>query len=280
MSSPRSRLQGLLKAQGILPNKRLGQNFLVDPGVAERIVAQAGLQPGEAVVEIGPGLGSLTRPLLQRAGTVWCVERDARLIPPLRAQTAGIGELVVVQGDALEVDYRELSRSLGAPLRVVANLPYGISTPLLLHFLAQRQAFAGLTLMFQSEVARRMVAGPGSKTYGTLSVHCGLWAEVELLFEVPPEAFHPRPEVTSAVVGITLGREPAFPVADVERFGQVVRAAFGQRRKTLVNALKGLDADPAGWLSRADIDPRRRGETLTVAEFAALADPGLATPVS
>ncbi|MBF0153429.1 MAG: ribosomal RNA small subunit methyltransferase A [Magnetococcales bacterium] len=264
------RLQKLLRSHGLTPVHSQGQNFLIDAEVPRRIVAASGVGPSDRVVEIGPGLGSLTRPLLDKVGHVWCIERDTRLIPLLRHETRGLGELHIVAGDALHQDYRELADRLGGPLCVVANLPYQISSPLLLHFLEQRQAFHSLTLMFQREVAQRLAAPPGNKAYGTLSVHCQMWSHIKVVLEVPPTAFHPVPKVSSAVIHMVLRDEPAVFLADPAALPPVVRAAFGQRRKTLANALKGLADDIPAWLARAGIDGQRRGETLSLDEFARL----------
>ncbi|MBF0294110.1 MAG: 16S rRNA (adenine(1518)-N(6)/adenine(1519)-N(6))-dimethyltransferase RsmA [Magnetococcales bacterium] len=255
----------------LFPRKRIGQHFLTDVAIAERIVQTSGVAPGDCVVEIGPGLGALTRPLLAHAGRVLAIELDERLPEHLMRVTAGLGELQVERGDALQADYRELAARLGGPLQIVANLPYYLSSQLLLHFLAQGDAIARMTLMFQAEVAQRIAARPGTKAYGTLSVLCGVWLESEILFTVPPTAFHPPPKVMSAVIRLTRRAEPLTPVEDPALFSRVVHAAFGQRRKVLSNALKVLDPAPVAWLQRAGIDPERRGETLSIVEFAGLA---------
>ncbi|MBF0425407.1 MAG: 16S rRNA (adenine(1518)-N(6)/adenine(1519)-N(6))-dimethyltransferase RsmA [Magnetococcales bacterium] len=266
------RLRRLLRAHAITPTRSQGQNFLVDPEVPRQIVALSGVGAQDRVVEIGPGLGSLTRPLLAQTGRLCCIEYDRRLIPLLRCEVAGLGDLEVIEGDAMQQDYQALAARLGGPLTLVANLPYQISSPLLLRILEQRAAFASLTLMFQREVAERLVAAPGGKDYGTLSVYCQMWSEIALVLEVPATAFHPVPKVDSAVVRMVLRTEPAWPLADPQALAPVVRAAFGQRRKTLANALKGVTADAAAWLARAGIDGQRRGETLSLEEFARLAN--------
>lgn len=262
---------------GVRPNRRLGQNFLVDTEIAQRIVALAGVRKEDWVVEIGPGLGSLTRWLLPQCRGVWAIERDPSLVARLQqdhAVSRGPGELVLVCADALQVDYRQLAERLGGGrLRLVANLPYCISSPLLFLLLAQRDAVDDMVFMLQKEVVDRLVAIPGSKEYGILTVQCALWMEAERLLSVPPESFRPRPRVDSAVVHLRMRRHSLVAVADEERFTAVVRAAFGQRRKTLANALRQLAA-PGGavdWLVAAEIDPGRRAETLSLAEFARLA---------
>lgn len=265
-------LSQLIKTLGLRPKKGLGQNFLVDETIAPRIVREAGIQPGDRVVEIGPGLGSLTAPLLRQAQRVWAIEQDASLLPLLRQRTDGLGALHVETGDALIWDYRTTAAQLGGPLRIVANLPYHISSPLLIHLLDQGEAVSDMTLMFQKEVAERIVAEPGGKSYGTLSVQCQLWMETYIAFDVPPQAFHPVPKVDSAVVRMVRREVPLAAVTDPADFRQTVRAAFGQRRKTLGNALKTIHPDPAAWLRQVEIDPKRRGETLSVREFVRLAN--------
>ncbi len=246
--------------------KRFGQHFLHDPEVLRRIVAAIDPQPGEPLVEIGPGRGALTAPLLERAGTLTAIEIDRDLARELARRFGAALKLIV--GDALEVDFVAL-RGPGPALRVVGNLPYNISTPLLFHLLAQRTAILDMHFMLQREVVERMVAAPGSKSYGRLTVMLAPWTQIEALLEVPPQAFRPAPKVSSTVVRITPHSEAAFPIGDPARFEQVVRAAFSQRRKTLRNALKGLvDAER---LRQNGIDPALRPERLTPAQFALLA---------
>jgi 16S rRNA (adenine1518-N6/adenine1519-N6)-dimethyltransferase len=248
--------------------KRFGQHFLHDPEVLRRIVAAIDPQPGEPLVEIGPGRGALTAPLLERAGTLTAIEIDRDLARGLAQRFGPALKLIV--GDALEVDFAAL-RGTGPALRVVGNLPYNISTPLLFHLLAQRAAVRDMHFMLQREVVERMVAAPGSKSYGRLTVMLAPWARIEALLDVPPQAFRPTPKVSSTVVRITPHGEAAFPIGDPARFERIVRAAFSQRRKTLRNALKGLvDAER---LRQHSIDPTLRPERLTPAQFALLAAP-------
>ncbi|MBF0271465.1 MAG: 16S rRNA (adenine(1518)-N(6)/adenine(1519)-N(6))-dimethyltransferase RsmA [Magnetococcales bacterium] len=252
--------------------KRLGQHFLADSEVAREIVRASGVGPGDRVVEIGPGPGALTVWLLRAAGRVWAIELDAELLPVLMQRTAGLGELHVERTDALRVDYGALAETLGGELRIVANLPYNISTPLLMRFIDQRAAIVQMTLMVQTEVAERLYARPGTKAYGALSVPCGLWMEIEPVLHVPPGAFRPPPKVNSTVVRLTRRAAPLARVDDPGIFSQVVRAAFGQRRKVLANALRVMGDPARQWLERAEIDPERRGETLSIPEFARLAN--------
>jgi 16S rRNA (adenine1518-N6/adenine1519-N6)-dimethyltransferase len=250
------------------PRKRFGQHFLHDRGVIARIVEAIDPQPGERLVEIGPGLGALTGPLLERAGRVEAIEIDRDLIPLLRQRCTGLGELLVHEADALEVDFRQLADGRG-PLRLCGNLPYNISTPLLFHLLSARGAILDMHFMLQREVVERMVAKPGGKDYGRLTVMLAVACRVESLFRVGAGAFNPAPRVESTVARLVPLAAPPFPVADPGRFAAVVAAAFSMRRKTLRNSLRGL-VDAAGFAA-AGIDPTRRAETLSPAEFALLA---------
>ena len=249
------------------PRKRFGQHFLHDPGMRRRLVAAIAPKPGERLVEIGPGLGALTVPLLEAAGRLDVVEFDRDLVEPLQAACAGLGELRVHLADALAFDFC----ALAAPeerLRVVGNLPYNISTPLLFHLFEQLGCIRDCHFMLQKEVVQRLAAGPGGKEYGRLSVMTQYHCRVERLFTVPPGAFQPPPKVDSAVVRLIPHPEPPVAVPGARRLGEVVARAFGQRRKTLRNALRGL-ADEAAF-EAAGVTPGRRAETLTLEEFAAL----------
>lgn len=271
-SLPRVPVAVLLRQLGLVPRKGMGQNFLVDENIADKIVRLSGIQPGDRVVEIGPGLGSLTRPLSQRVAALVVIEIDRRLLPLWQGQLAEAYPLTVEWADALQYDFSSLSRRLGGPLKIVANLPYNISSPLLVHLLDHRGGIDSMTLMFQREVAERITALPGGRTYGSLAVQTTQWMEVERLFDVGPQAFYPAPKVTSTVVHLTRRVHPVAPVRDEGLFRQVIRTAFNQRRKTLANSLKPLHPDPKTWLIAAEIDPSRRAETLSVAEFARLTD--------
>jgi 16S rRNA (adenine1518-N6/adenine1519-N6)-dimethyltransferase len=248
--------------------RRFGQHFLHDPGVIARIVAAIDPRPGERLVEIGPGLGALTLPLLDRVGRLEVVEIDRDVIPRLAERAVGHGELVIHEADALAFDFGAL-RGRGPQLRLCGNLPYNISTPLLFHLLGSHAAIADMHFMLQKEVVARMAAAPSSKAYGRLTVMLAVHCAVERLFDVGPGAFRPPPRVDSAIVRLVPHASAPFPVADSVRFAAVVAAAFGQRRKTLRNALAGL-VDPAGFAA-AGVDPGRRAETLAPHEFARLA---------
>lgn len=250
-----------------IPRKRFGQHFLHDPGVLARIVAAIAPKPGEALVEIGPGEGALTEPLLAAGATLTVVELDRDLAARLRARQDP--RLTVVEADALAVDLGALAAAGGAPLRLVGNLPYNVSSPILFHCLDHLAAIADMHFMLQKEVVDRMAAPPGDKTYGRLSVMLQARCAVVPLFDVGPGAFRPPPKVDSAVVRLLPRPAGELPVPDAERFAAVVKAAFAQRRKTLRNALSGLlDADR---IAAAGIDPGSRAEQVPVEGFVALA---------
>jgi 16S rRNA (adenine1518-N6/adenine1519-N6)-dimethyltransferase len=254
---------------GQRPRKALGQHFLTRPDVAQRIVDLARLEPGDRVLEIGPGLGALTDILAARAAALWLVEIDAVLATRLRHRYAGTPHVHVVEADVLSVSFRDL---LGthAQAVVVANLPYNIATAVLRALLAEADCFQRLVVMVQLEVAERLRARPGSKAYGALSVLTQFAARVERGFRVHPDAFVPPPKVGSEIIVVEPHVLPPVTVADVMLFERVVHAAFNQRRKQLVNSLRSIASDPGSALRAAGIDPVRRAETLSLAEFAAL----------
>ena len=249
--------------------KALGQHFLHEVAYIERIVDAVDPRPGDRLVEIGPGQGALTLPLLRRHGALTVVEFDRDLIVPLTRAAEGAGALEVIHRDVLEVDFSALAGD-GPPLRVVGNLPYNISSPILFHMLEHSTAVADMHFMLQKEVVERMAAEPGSKAYGRLSVMLQAGCVVVPLFEVPPGAFRPPPKVDSAVVRLAPRPPGEAGIHDQARFAAVVRAAFGQRRKTLRNSLSGLCAPEA--FEAAGIDPGTRAERLSVAEFVRLAN--------
>ncbi|MBS1199606.1 MAG: dimethyladenosine transferase [Proteobacteria bacterium] len=248
--------------------KRFGQHFLHDRGVIERIVAAIDPRSGDRLVEIGPGLGALTLPLLERAGRLEVIEIDRDVIPPLLERCRGHGELIVHVQDVLGTDFAALAAG-GPPLRVCGNLPYNISTPLLFHLLGTSSSIRDMHFMLQKEVVDRMVAPPGGKDYGRLTVMLAASCRCERLFRVGTGAFSPPPKVDSAVVRIVPLAAPPFPLADRARYASVVAAAFSMRRKTLRNSLRGVVGEEA--FDAAGIDARRRAETLRPDEFAALA---------
>jgi len=250
------------------PRKRFGQNFLHDPGIINRIVAVISPQPGDCLVEIGPGKGAITLPLLQAAGRLQVVELDRDLLEPLQERCDSAGELTVINADALKTDFCALSGD--RKLRVIGNLPYNISTPLLFHLLAQSRCIADMHFMLQKEVVDRLSAAPGNGQYGRLSVMVQYRCEVTPLFSIGPGAFQPAPKVDSAFVRLKPRGPLPVTVQDEAMLGQVVRQAFGQRRKTLRNALRGL-LDEA-QIRSVDVDPAARAEVLGIADFARLAD--------
>ena len=248
--------------------KRFGQHFLHDPGVIRRIIDAVAPEPLEHLVEIGPGRGALTWGLLERARRLDVIEIDRDLAAALEADRRANPKLKVHVEDVLDTDFARL-RGTGAPLRIVGNLPYNISTPLLFHLLTQRAAVSDMYFMLQKEVVDRMVARPGTKDYGRLTVMLAAVAEVEALFDVGPGAFQPPPKVWSAVVRVRPTEIPRFELGRDGVLRTLVTAAFSHRRKTLRNSLKGLLA--AKDIESCGIDPQLRPETLTPAQFGMLA---------
>jgi len=251
--------------QGHQPRRRFGQNFLVDAHYVQRIVAAIDPKPGERVVEIGPGLAALTDALIERAGHVIAVEIDRDLAARLRERYPA-ERLTLVEGDALDFDFG----ALGDALRVVGNLPYNISSPMLFRLAASQAHLHDVHVMLQKEVVDRMAARPGTPAYGRLTVMLQARFAVQRLFVVPPGAFRPPPKVDSAVARLVPLREKAPAIDDVSLFARIVSAAFSQRRKTLRNALGGLC--DAVDMNGAGIDPSARGETLAVLDFVRLAN--------
>lgn len=251
------------------PRKRFGQNFLQDQGVIDRIIAAISPSPGESLVEIGPGRGAITRALLRAVGQLDAVELDRDLIEPLARTCAPLGQLTIHKADALTFDLCQLVVS-GEKLRLTGNLPYNISTPLLFRFLEQKFCILDMHVMLQKEVVDRIVAPPGSRTYGRLSVMIQTWCRAEALFEIPPQAFFPEPKVDSAFLRLTPLDPPPFPLQDPGHHQRLVTQAFAQRRKTLRNTLKGMVT--AEDFAALEIDPGQRAEELSVPTFAGLAN--------
>jgi 16S rRNA (adenine1518-N6/adenine1519-N6)-dimethyltransferase len=267
-------VRGLLRETEFRPKKSLGQNFLIHENVIDSILRLLALDANDEVVEIGPGLGFLTRRLLERAGQVWAVEVDDVLVARLRrSEMAADAKFHLMHGDILALPLLEMLPP--KKLKLAGNLPYSISTPVLFRIFEWRARFSRLVLMVQKEVADRIASAPGTKDYGTLSVWCQLHGRVADKVQVSPEAFFPRPKVRSTVLQIELFDEPLIADADLATLRGLVRAAFGQRRKTLSNNLtswlKRARSDIDDFLRSCDIDPKRRGETLTVDEFIKLA---------
>ena len=248
--------------------KHLGQNFLHERSVVDRIVLAVDPRPGDRIVEIGPGQGALTLPLLDRHGALTAIEFDRDLLQPLAAAAATHGALTLVAADVLTVDFTALAA--GTPLRLVGNLPYNLSSPILFHALDHAAAVRDMHFMLQKEVVDRMAAPPGSKVYGRLSVMLQAYCAVTPLFTVGPGAFRPAPKVDSAVVRLVPRAAGDVGIDDPRRFADIVRAAFGQRRKTLRNALDGVvDSDA---MRAAGVRPDARAEQLHVADFIRMAN--------
>jgi len=254
--------------------KRFGQNFLADPGYAARIVDIASIKTGDVVVEIGPGHGAITRLLAEKNCSVYALEIDRDLQKILTEAFDGFENVDIVAGDALTYDFAALGREAGRRLKVVANLPYNVATPILFRLFEARSVIERMVLMFQKEVADRIVASPGSKQFGALSIFPQLYAEIRHELALPPGAFRPAPKVHSSVLSFTLLKEPRFHVSDELMLKKVVSSAFSQRRKKLLNSLKKIDdiADLSSIFEGTGIDPSRRAETLSVEEFCLLAD--------
>jgi 16S rRNA (adenine1518-N6/adenine1519-N6)-dimethyltransferase len=248
--------------------KRFGQNFLADPSVVQRIVDAIAPRPGQVIVEIGPGQAALTEPLAGSGAELHLLEIDRDLAATLRRQFEGHPNVQLHLGDALQVDFGELCG--GRPFRLVGNLPYNISTPLLFHALQWSSLVTDMHFMLQQEVVDRMAASPGGKTCGRRSVMCQYHCEVTPLFTVPPEAFRPSPKVNSAIVRLVPHARPPVRIGDLARFERLLAQAFSMRRKTLRNSLRGLLS--AEQIAAAGIDPGQRPETLSLQQFATLCD--------
>ena len=263
----------ILKAFNLHASKRLGQNFLIDAGVVNGIVATAEIGPGDRVLEIGPGIGTLTQALAEAGADVTAVELDKKLPAVLAETLKEYDNVRIVPGDILKTD---ISALMGEePFKVVANLPYYITTPIIMALLEQKLPITRIVTMVQKEVAERMIAEPGGKDYGALSVAVQYYTQPEFALNVPPRCFMPAPAVESAVMDCVVRKEAPVDVKDEKMFFRVVKASFGQRRKTLSNALTGVGIskdDVKNVLNTAGVDGTRRGETLTLCEFAALAD--------
>lgn len=280
ISTPR-RTKEIISRHGFSFKKSLGQNFLIDQNILYKIVEAAGLDEDKGALEIGPGIGALTEKLAQTAGTVTAVEIDQRLIPILREVLEPYGNVRVHQGDVLKVDLHELFREdFGdvSKVSVVANLPYYVTTPILMKLLEEKLPLENIVVMIQKEVAERMAAAPGSKDYGSLSIAVQYYSEPKLVCIVPHTVFIPQPNVESAVIRLAVREQPPVRVEDERFFFEVVQASFAQRRKTIANNLKSRFFPGEGrerleqLLQEAGIEPSRRGETLSIEEYARLSN--------
>lgn len=274
MTSP----QHLLRNYHLHAKKPLGQNFLSDPSIAEMIVSRSGITASDVVLEIGPGLGALTFPVSRQVHAVFAIEKDSQMAVVLRELISEnpLSPITLIENDILKEDIRRLATLAGQPLVVMGNLPYNISSQVLIQLIHNRDCISRAVLMFQKELAERIIAGPGSKDYGRITVMLQYCAEVRHVANVASHMFFPKPKVDSAVVEICF-KIPAYPADDELFFSRVVQAAFGKRRKTLKNALSssGLDITPhlaEDALNRVSIEPSRRAETLSIAEFVSLSN--------
>ncbi len=268
----------VLRKYGFNFQKKYGQNFLIDGNILEKIMEASGITGQDCVLEIGPGIGTMTQYLAERAREVVAVEIDRALIPILEDTLSAYDNVTVIHQDILKVDIRQMAeeRNGGNPIKVVANLPYYITTPILMGLLESGVPLDSITIMVQKEVAERMQVGPGTKDYGALSLAVQYYAKPEIVMQVPPSCFMPRPNVGSAVIRLTRHGQPPVRVRDEQRMFALIRASFNQRRKTLVNALAnaaGLELSKdavAGALGQMGLPPTVRGEALTLEQFAIL----------
>ena len=260
--------------------KKFGQNFLIDPTVLDRIIRAARITKEDCVLEIGPGIGTMTQYLAESAGSVVAVEIDQNLIPILKETLAEYDNVSIINDDILKVDLNKIveEKNGGRPIKVVANLPYYITTPIIMGLFEKQVPLQSITIMVQKEVADRMQVGPGTKDYGALSLAVQYYAKPEIVANVPPNCFIPRPNVGSAVIRLTKYEQPPVVVRDPDRMFAIIRASFNQRRKTLVNGLGnapelGLSKEQvARVLEEMQLSPTVRGEALTLEQFAKLSD--------
>ncbi|MBQ4362287.1 MAG: 16S rRNA (adenine(1518)-N(6)/adenine(1519)-N(6))-dimethyltransferase RsmA [Lachnospiraceae bacterium] len=275
-----SRTKEIVTGSGFRFQKKFGQNFLIDPHVLAKITAASRLTPETAVIEVGPGIGTLTQELCEGAGRVIAVEIDRNLVEILHQTLAGYPNLTIISSDILEIDPQELHKMCGpfTEVSMIANLPYNITSPLVMKYLEEAPFVSSMVLMLQEEVARRMQAAPGTKEYGSLSVAVQYYAEAEIAAYVPMNCFYPRPKVGSCVIRLTRREKPAVGVKDETLFFKVVRAAFNQRRKTVVNSLSNGLAEEftkeqvRAALESAGVGEKQRGEELGLSEFAMIAN--------
>ena len=267
--------------RGVRPDRRLGQNFLIDEEVIGAIIEESFVSGDTLVIEIGPGTGALTLPLAERAGRVIAVELDDYMIEGLRIKTFGMDNVEIICGDILETDIKGISEAAMKEhglkeLRIIGNLPYYITTPIITKLIDEDTGAKSITVMMQKEVADRIAAEPGTRTDGAITYHVHYRAEVTEIIDVPRECFYPVPGVDSAVLRLDMRDEPAVKVRDEAMLERVIRAGFSMRRKTLLNSLATLDGYDRETISRAleaaGIDPGRRAESLTLEEFARLTD--------
>ncbi len=268
----------VIEKHGFRFSKSLGQNFLIDGNIIDNIIEGSNIGIDDGIIEIGPGIGTLTQKLCESAGKVITIELDNNLLPILEETLGDYNNIEVIHGDVLKVDLNKIinEKLEGRKVKVVANLPYYITTPIIMKLLEENLRIDKIVVMVQKEVALRMKASPGNKDYGALSVAVQYYSAPEIIVDVPKNVFMPRPNVDSAVIMLDVYKEPAIKVKDQRLFFNVVKAAFGKRRKTLLNALSSdielRKEEIEAALERSGIDPIRRGETLDITEFARIAD--------
>lgn len=279
LSNPQKTIE-IIQKYGFDFQKKFGQNFLIDSHVLEKIIAAAGITKNDFVLEIGPGIGTMTQYLAEAAREVTAVEIDRNLIPILQETLASYQNVTVINQDVLKTDLAAIAeeKNGGRPIKVVANLPYYITTPIIMGLFESGVPLDSITVMVQKEVAQRMQAGPGTKDYGALSLAVQYYAEPYIAANVPPNCFIPRPNVGSAVIRLTRYQEPPVKVKDEKLMFSLIRASFNQRRKTLLNGLKNSSElnfskdEILGALERVGLSENIRGEALVLEQFAALAD--------
>lgn len=279
LGNPKNTIEIIQKYEFMF-QKKFGQNFLIDTHVLEKIISAAGITKDDCVLEIGPGIGTMTQYLAENAGHVVAVEIDRNLIPILKETLADYNNVTVINEDILRVDIKALAEEYngGKPIKVVANLPYYITTPIIMGLFESGVPIDNITVMVQKEVADRMKEGPGSKDYGALSLAVQYYAEPEIVANVPPNCFIPRPNVGSAVIRLTRHKEMPVEVKDPALMFKIIRASFNQRRKTLQNGLGNASELPytkeqiAAAIAEMGLTPTIRGEALSLAQFAQLSD--------
>ncbi len=279
LGNPKNTIEIIQKYEFMF-QKKFGQNFLIDTHVLEKIISAAGITKNDCVLEIGPGIGTMTQYLAENAGHVVAVEIDRNLIPILKETLADYDNVTVINEDILRVDIKALAKEYngGKPIKVVANLPYYITTPIIMGLFESGMPIDNITVMVQKEVADRMKEGPGSKDYGALSLAVQYYAEPEIVANVPPNCFIPRPNVGSAVIRLTRHKEMPVEVKDPALMFKIIRASFNQRRKTLQNGLGNAPELPytkeqiAAAIAEMGLTPTIRGEALSLAQFAQLSD--------
>lgn len=281
LTSPRV-IEGILRKYGLHFNKRYGQNFLIDDHIVRKIVEAGEVTKADTVLEIGPGIGTMTQVLSEVAGKVYAVEIDKKLIPVLEETLSECDNVEIVQGDILKTDVSELLKEdlNKSTLKIVANLPYYVTTPIIMGFLESDLPIEQMTFLIQKEVGERLCASPGTKAYGSLTIAAQFYAQTQTDFYVPSTVFMPKPKVDSIVISFKKRKEPAIQVQDKALFFKIIKSSFLNRRKTLINGLQMNSGFPKETLLKAletcDILPGIRGETLTGADFARLANAILA----